>query len=226
MADTTFVDGTTVVVAEWLNDVNQSVYDAIGTGTVAPNTPAEVRANINVPTRTGGDASGTWPISVSGNASSATNVSGTVAIANGGTGATTAPAAFTALKQAATDTATGVVELATSTEVQTGTDTTRAITPAGFAASSFGYGQTPAIVTRTNGVTYTNTTGKPITLIFYGTGGGGPGSINININGGGPFTIAQVTAATFYHASFPVAINATYVINEVSISSRTTVQVG
>lgn len=72
MADTNFVDGTTVVVAEWLNDVNQSVYDAIGNGTVAPNTPAEVRANINVPTRTGGDASGTWGINISGNAATAT----------------------------------------------------------------------------------------------------------------------------------------------------------
>lgn len=57
-----------------------------------------------------------------------------LAIADGGTGAGTAGEAFTALKQAATDTATGVVELATNAEVATGTDTTRAVTPAGVAS--------------------------------------------------------------------------------------------
>jgi len=48
-----------------------------------------------------------------------------LAIADGGTGASTASAAFTNLKQAASDTATGVVELATAAEVATGTDTAR-----------------------------------------------------------------------------------------------------
>lgn len=41
---------------------------------------------------------------------------------------------FTNIKQDATDSATGVVELATNSEVQTGTDTTRAVTPAGLTA--------------------------------------------------------------------------------------------
>lgn len=45
-----------------------------------------------------------------------------------------AATAFANIKQAATDTATGVVELATTAEVQTGTDTSRAVTPAGVAA--------------------------------------------------------------------------------------------
>lgn len=57
-----------------------------------------------------------------------------LAIADGGTGASTAADAFTALKQAASETATGVVELATNAEVATGTDTTRAVTPAGAAS--------------------------------------------------------------------------------------------
>lgn len=43
-----------------------------------------------------------------------------------------AATAFGNIKQAATDTATGVVELATTTEAETGTDTTRAVTPAGL----------------------------------------------------------------------------------------------
>lgn len=61
-----------------------------------------------------------------------------VAIADGGTGQSTAAAAFAALKQAASDTATGVVELAIASEINTGTDAARAITPDAFAASNFG----------------------------------------------------------------------------------------
>lgn len=68
--------------------------------------------------------------SITGNAATAASVTGTVAIVNGGTGQTTAAAAFGALKQDATETATGVVELATAAEAQAGTDTTRALTPA------------------------------------------------------------------------------------------------
>lgn len=90
---------------------------------------ATSRTNLNVPTRTGGDASGTWGIDITGNAATVTNgvtttgsyadpawitslagskvsgnisgnagnVTGTVAVANGGTGSTTASAARTAL---------------------------------------------------------------------------------------------------------------------------------
>jgi hypothetical protein len=39
-------------------------------------TASGARAFLNVPTRTGGDASGTWSISISGNAATATNLSG------------------------------------------------------------------------------------------------------------------------------------------------------
>lgn len=51
-----------------------------------------------------------------------------VPIANGGTGSTTAANAFNALKQSATETVSGVVELATASEMITGTDATRAVT--------------------------------------------------------------------------------------------------
>lgn len=53
-----------------------------------------------VPTKTGSGASGTWGISITGNAATATtagNVTGTVAITNGGTGKTNAAEAWTAL---------------------------------------------------------------------------------------------------------------------------------
>ncbi|GAG05541.1 unnamed protein product, partial [marine sediment metagenome] len=58
-----------------------------------------------------------------------TGVTGTLAVANGGTGATTAVNAFTALKQDATESTTGVVELATNAEAAAFTDKTRAVTP-------------------------------------------------------------------------------------------------
>jgi hypothetical protein len=101
-----------------------------------------------------------------------TGVTGVLPIANGGTSATTGAAALTALGLvSASTTAEGIVELATNAEVQAGTDTTRAVTPSGFAAASIGYGQTWQDVTgsRAFGVTYTNSTGRPIFIIVTGT---------------------------------------------------------
>lgn len=81
----------------------------IANGGTNATTAADARTNLNVPTRTGGDASGTWGISITGNAAtatsattattatSATNVTGTVAVANGGTGSTSASGARTNL---------------------------------------------------------------------------------------------------------------------------------
>lgn len=48
-----------------------------------------------------------------------------------------AATAFSNIKQAATESASGVVELATNAEVATGTDTVRAVTPAGIASMGF-----------------------------------------------------------------------------------------
>jgi hypothetical protein len=52
-----------------------------------------------------------------------------LSIGQGGTGATAASAAFDALKQAATESSTGVAELATQAETNTGTDDARIVTP-------------------------------------------------------------------------------------------------
>lgn len=92
------------------------------------------------------------------------------------------------------------------------------------AASSFGYAQTPQVVTRTAGVTYTNTTGKPIFVVMYGASINALASLNVNIAGGGPTTITSISPATGYQACFMVPIGATYVIGEVNISTRTTVE--
>lgn len=102
---------------------------------------------------------------VTGNVSgSAGSVSGTVGISSGGTGQTTSAAAFGALKQDATQTETGVVELATNGEAQGGTDTTRAITAANLTASQLGRGQTWQNLTgsRSAGTSYQNVSGRPI----------------------------------------------------------------
>lgn len=67
--------------------------------------------------------SGAGDISIEGNV--VYRAGGTdVAIADGGTGASTAAAAFSNLKQAATTSATGVVERATTAEIRAGTATT------------------------------------------------------------------------------------------------------
>lgn len=117
-----------------------------------------------------------------GTASSAATLSGTVAIANGGTGQTTAAAAFTALKQAASTTATGVVELATDGETDTGTDTTRAVTPSNLQATMFGRGQTYQNLTasRALSTTYTNTSGRPIYVIVNFNVVSGPSTLQVN----------------------------------------------
>ena len=85
MTDTTFVDKTTVITHDWLNDVNDAVYDATKVSVTAPVV------------KTGTTLNGGITLSVS----------------------------------AASETASGVIELATAAEVTTGTDTTRAVTPAG-----------------------------------------------------------------------------------------------
>lgn len=70
----------------------------------------------------------------------------------------------------ASETAKGIIEIATNAEVQTGTDAVKAVTPAGLLSAVIGLGQTWQDVTgsRAVGVTYTNTTGKSIVLNFCG----------------------------------------------------------
>ena len=79
--------------ATFVQDINLDGFGHVTGAASVTVTPSLIGA----PQNDGTGATGTWGISISGNAA---NVSGTVAIANGGTGATTAPQALTNLAAA------------------------------------------------------------------------------------------------------------------------------
>lgn len=102
-----------------------------------------------------------------------------------------APAIFAAIKQAATDTATGVVELATPAEAAAGVDTSRAVTSAGVAAAiaaltkpGLGVGQAWSNPTRAVSTTYQNATGRSIMVaVTMATISGGVFTLQLSVNG-------------------------------------------
>lgn len=122
---------------------------------------------INFGKQSGGVLSLTFP-------DGATNTE--VTLPESGTLATTA---------SATESAQGLIELATTAETQAGTDNSRAITPLKLKNSVLGLGQTWQNVTagRVVGTTYTNTTGKPIYIVIQGHNGGYPFNLQMIING-------------------------------------------
>lgn len=109
-----------------------------------------------------------------------------LAIADGGTGASDAATAFANLKQAATETATGVVELATNAEAQAGTDTSRAITPASMKAGFNASGSAPVYACRA-WVVFDGTT-SPATIIASGN------VTSVTRNSTGNYTVNLTTA--------------------------------
>ena len=108
---------------------------------------------------------------------------------------TSASTAFTNIKQPASETVTGVVELATIAEVQTGTDTSRAVTSAGVASVTLGMGQTWQDVTgsRATATTYTNSTGRPIQVLVSQELAGN--KIDFHVNGLKIGTIESVSSS-------------------------------
>jgi hypothetical protein len=134
---------------------------------------------------------------------------------SGGAAAPTFRALAAADLPAASDTAQGAVELATNVETQTGTDTARAITPAGLSATVIGMGQTWQNVTgsRVFSTTYTNSTGRPIQLVIdYSSAGAGSVFLTVTIAGAAVvcgYTAPTVGARTV--ATVIVPNGATYV---------------
>jgi hypothetical protein len=112
-------------------------------------------------------------------------------------GATWQSVAVSTLVPAATDTVSGVVELATSAEVQAGTDTTRAVTPATLHAGSLVQG---TVQNSTSG-TSIDFTGIPswvkrITVMFNGVSTNGTSSLQVQLgDSGGVETTGYVSSS-------------------------------
>lgn len=48
MANTTFIDLNTIIVADWLNDVNNCVYNILGNGTTVPASVSALKTNLSL----------------------------------------------------------------------------------------------------------------------------------------------------------------------------------
>lgn len=136
-----------------------------------------------------------------------------LAIIDGGTAASTALDGFNNLKQNATDVYTGVVELATTTEAATGTDTTRAVTAAGVEAhmnaNELGWGQTWQTPIRTHSIDYQNTTGRPIQVCSSTRGAGGV-FWQISSDGSTWYDTTYATSGGGYHGTTLIIPNTHY----------------
>ena len=117
-----------------------------------------------------------------------------------------------------------VVGYVESTQATAGTWATAPSTIQGYggqavaAMSSLGYGQTWQVVTRTNGTTYYNTTGKPIICTFSGIFNNGATS-NMVVNGVSTSSTGGAAASSPISQSFIVPPNSSYVLNYGSMSS-------
>ena len=136
----------------------------------------------------------------------ATDVSGTLPIANGGTGQTTAATAFDALKQAATDTYVGAVELATTAEVQAGTDTARAMTPSSFRGGALVQGVAQNTTSGTSIDFAPPSAGIPswakrITIMFSGVSTNGTSTLLVQIGDSGGIETTGYESEAWYDNS-------------------------
>lgn len=126
--------------------------------------------------------------------------------------AATAADAFAGIKQAATESASGVVELATSAEAKAGTDTERAVTPATMKAAQI---QASVAVASTSGAAI-DFTGIPswakrITVMFAGVSTNGTSAPIVQLGDSGGIEPSGYVggAASIVHSANPVVSNYT-----------------
>lgn len=86
MANTTFTARVTKILAAWLNDVNDAVYEILGDGTSIPTTADQARTNLGAAAR-----------GANSDITSLTGLTTPLAITQGGTSGATQTAAFDAL---------------------------------------------------------------------------------------------------------------------------------
>ena len=119
----------------------------IANGGTGATTATDVRAALDVPTRTGGSASGTWAINISGNAATATT-------ATNATNATYAASATNATYAASAGTATSATSATTASTVTTVSTAQVLTATAGASAGAVGtYGSVLTTIAYTLGVT-------------------------------------------------------------------------
>lgn len=144
-----------------------------------------------------------------------------LAIADGGTGASTALAAFDNLKQAATATYVGAVELATDAEAVAGTDTTRALTPANLRAANLVQG---TAVTTTSGTTV-DFTGIPswakrVTVMYSGVSTNGTSRLVLQLGtSSGVNTTADYSYSVTESGIFLSSTTGTYFLTAYTMSA-------
>lgn len=147
----------------WAQKFNQLIAHVSGymQGLLASADAAAARTTLDVPSRGGNGASGTWGISINGNAANLSRSVTGAGLASGG-GALTADRTIT-------------VTAASQAQAEAGTDNATAMTPLRTAQAAdkraIGYGQQWRSPGRSTNTNYQNTQGKPIQVSINGYNG-------------------------------------------------------
>lgn len=111
----------------------------------------------------------------------------------------------------------GVIQLATNAEVVTGTNATKAVTPSAYWSATIGWGQTWQSVTasRSAGVSYTNSTGRPIQVAVSIKDNGQTQTTWAIVSGVTIINIGDLTGGESSHTAFSFIVpnGATYSVN-------------